>query len=102
MQFGPIVVLGAGRILVELVRDVQLIPAQVALAAARAALRRLKFFPLLEGYRGRPPADIDRIVEITVRVGEMAALLGPALVDLDVNPLMVRGATSAFTLEAPG
>jgi acetyl-CoA synthetase (ADP-forming) len=90
-QFGPIVVLGAGGTLVELVRDVQLIPAPVAPADARATLRRLKFFPLLEGYRGRPRADLDRIVEITVRVGEIAALLGPALVDLDINPLMVRG-----------
>ena len=90
-QFGPIVVLGAGGILVELVRDVHLIPAPVAPADARAALRRLKLFHLLEGYRGRPRADIDRIVEIAVRVGEMAALLGRALVDLDINPLMVRG-----------
>ena len=90
-QFGPIVVLGAGGILVELVRDVHLIPAPVAPADARAALRRLKFFPLLEGYRGGPRADIDRIAETIVRVGEMSALLGPALVDLDINPLMVRG-----------
>jgi acetyl-CoA synthetase (ADP-forming) len=88
-QFGPIVVLGAGGTLAELVRNVQLIPAPVAPADARAALRRLKFFPLLEGYRARPRADLDRIVEITVRVGEIAALLGPALVDLDINPLMV-------------
>ena len=88
-QFGPIVVLGAGGTLAELVRDVQLIPAPVAPADARAALRRLKFFPLLEGYRGGPRADIDRIAETIVRVGEMAALLGPALVDLDINPLMV-------------
>jgi acetyl-CoA synthetase (ADP-forming) len=90
-QFGPIVVLGAGGVLVELLRDVQLIPAPVAPADARASLQRLKFFPLLEGYRGRPRADIDRIVEIIVMVGEMAALLGPALVDLDINPLMARG-----------
>ncbi len=90
-QFGPVVVLGAGGTLVELIRDVQLIPTPVAFADARAALRRLKIFPLLEGYRGRPRADLDRIVEITVRVGEIAALLGQALVDLDINPLMVRG-----------
>lgn len=90
-QFGPIVLIGIGGTAVELLRDVRLLPAPVARADALAALRGLKLFPLLNGYRGRPIADLDRIVDVVVQVGEIAVLLGARLEELEINPLMVRG-----------
>ena len=59
---------------------------------ARAMLESLAAAPLLAGARGRPPLDIAAIVDAVVRVSWLAADLGPRLVDLEVNPLIVRRA----------
>jgi acetyl-CoA synthetase (ADP-forming) len=91
-QFGPVVMVGAGGVLVELLRDVQVALAPVTPATARALLERLRAWPLLAGTRGRIPADVDALVNVMVRVGWLAATLGPRLVELDINPLLVRNA----------
>ncbi|MFX4790058.1 acetate--CoA ligase family protein, partial [Acinetobacter baumannii] len=58
-QFGPIVMVGAGGVLVELIEDVALAPAPVSPETARAMLARLKIAKLLAGIRGKGPADIE-------------------------------------------
>lgn len=90
-QFGPIVVVGIGGIAVELVRDVRLLPAPTARADVLDALRALTLFPLLGGYRGKTVVDLDSIADAAVRIGDLAVLLGPKLVELEINPLLVRG-----------
>lgn len=89
--FGPFLMLGAGGTLVELLKDTQLLPAPASAADIERALRSLRCFPLLDGYRGRQPADIGRLVAIAQRVSELAAALGPRLPELDINPLAVSG-----------
>jgi acyl-CoA synthetase (NDP forming) len=87
--FGPTMTLGSGGVLVELLKD----SATVLLPATRddikAALRGLKLFPLLDGYRGREKADlaaaIDAIAGIAAFVGKHAG----ALEEMDINPLIV-------------
>ena len=56
-QFGPFVLVGTGGTLVELLKDTQLLPAPASPRAIEQALRGLRFFPLLDGYRGREKAD---------------------------------------------
>jgi acyl-CoA synthetase (NDP forming) len=90
-QFGPIVVVGMGGTLVELLHDVRLLPAPLTRGDALAALRALTLFPVLDGYRGAPRVDLNALAEVIVKVGGMAAILGETLVELDINPLMVRG-----------
>ena len=90
-DFGPLVMVGAGGVLVELLRDVQLAPAPLSHAAARAMVERLRCLPLLTGYRGRPKADLDRIADVLVRLGQMAAAEGSRLRELDINPLFIAG-----------
>ena len=51
--------------------------------------RSLKAWPLLDGYRGRPKADVDALVSAIVAFSEMAAALGDRLVDAEINPLFV-------------
>ena len=89
-QFGPSVLVGAGGVLVELLHDVQVALAPVTPDKARQMLRRLRVWPLLEGYRGRPALDVEAVVDTIVKVSELAASLGDKLVELDINPLMVR------------
>jgi acetyl-CoA synthetase (ADP-forming) len=90
-QFGPIVVIGMGGTLVELLHDVRLLPAPLGHGDVLAALRALQLFPLLDGYRGASRVDLDGIADLAVKVGDMAAVLGATLVELDINPLLVRG-----------
>jgi acetyl-CoA synthetase (ADP-forming) len=91
-QFGPVVLVGLGGIAVEILKDVALAPVPVSAARARALVDSLAAAPLLHGARGRPPLDVDAIVDAIVRVSWLAADLGARLVDLEVNPLIVRRA----------
>ncbi|HKX08571.1 MAG TPA: acetate--CoA ligase family protein [Stellaceae bacterium] len=89
-QFGPQIVVGAGGTLVELLKDVAVSAAPVSAETARGMLSRLKVYTLLEGLRGRPPLDVDAVVEAIVRLGWLADDLGGRLKELDINPLIVR------------
>lgn len=91
-QFGPFVLVGTGGTLVELTKDTCLLPAPVSLRAAEQALRSLRYFPLLDGFRGREKADLPKLARIVHQVSMLAAQLGPHLAELDINPLRVQGA----------
>jgi acyl-CoA synthetase (NDP forming) len=91
-DFGPMVLVGFGGILVEVLKDVRLAPAPVSHARAHAMLRELAFWPVLQGVRGRPALDVEAAADALVRLSWLAADLGPRLVELDINPLIVRAA----------
>ena len=89
-QFGQLLVLGAGGVLTELLRDsVTLLPPFDA-AGIRAALSRLQLAPLLEGFRGRPPADVAALVETILACTRYARANLEQLTELDLNPVIVR------------
>lgn len=90
-DFGPLVMVGAGGVLVELMKDVQLAPAPVSHAGALAMLQRLRSLPLLTGYRGREPADLDAIADVIVKLGELALSMDGRIQELDINPLFIAG-----------
>jgi len=77
---------------VEILKDVAVAPAPLSPLRARAMLTALRAAPLLAGARGRPPLDVDAIVDALVRLSWLAADLGPRLIDLEVNPLIARRA----------
>jgi len=89
-QFGPVVIVGLGGIAVEILNDVAIATAPVSAQRVRQLLATLRTAPLFRGARGRPPLDIDAIAATVERVSWLAADLGPRLVDLEVNPLIVR------------
>ena len=89
-QFGPVVLVGWGGVLVEVLHDVQLAPAPVSNGRAVELLKELRMWPLLAGVRGRPALDVERVADIVRRVSVLAAELGERLVELDVNPVVVR------------
>jgi acetyl-CoA synthetase (ADP-forming) len=88
-QFGPVVLVGAGGVLVELLRDVQLALAPLGPRAALDLLRRLRAWPLLAGTRGRPALDVATLAEVICRVSWLAHDCGERLAELDINPLIV-------------
>jgi acetate---CoA ligase (ADP-forming) len=91
-QFGQVLVLGAGGVLTELLRDtVSLLPPFTA-PAIESALKRLKVGKLLAGYRGRPPADVAALVETALACTRYAEANIDRLLELDINPVIVRPA----------
>ncbi len=88
--FGPQVMVGFGGVMVEVLRDVRLASAPLDHDRARALLRKLKLWPILDGVRGRPKLDVDAVADTLVRLSWLAHDLGPRLQDLEINPLIVR------------
>ncbi|MEU8789950.1 acetate--CoA ligase family protein [Streptomyces sp. NPDC048643] len=87
--FGPTVTVGLGGVLVEVLRDAAVRVPPFGDDQARAMLSELRGRALLDGVRGAPPADVDALVEVVVRVQRMALELGDEISELDINPLMV-------------
>ncbi len=91
-QFGQVLVIGSGGVLTELVADsVSLLPPWTP-ALIEAAIRRLKVARLLGGYRGKPVGDLAALVAAIESIGRYASAQVESLLELDVNPLMVRPA----------
>ncbi|MEY4977481.1 MAG: hypothetical protein RIQ97_2676 [Pseudomonadota bacterium] len=91
---GSAVMVGLGGVSAELFGDTALamLPAQGGLAPAQALalLQSLKSWPLLDGWRGRPKADVPALVQAVVAFSGMVAQLGERLQEAEINPLFVR------------
>ncbi|MFC9584530.1 acetate--CoA ligase family protein [Streptomyces yangpuensis] len=87
--FGPTVTVGLGGVLVEVLHDAAVRVPPFGEDQARAMLTELRGHALLEGVRGAPPADVDALVEVILRIQRMALEFGGELSELDINPLMV-------------
>ncbi|MFF8607735.1 acetate--CoA ligase family protein [Streptomyces sp. NPDC015346] len=87
--FGPTVTVGLGGILVEVLNDTAVRVPPFGEPQARDMLAELRGRALLDGVRGAPPADVDALVEVVLRVQRMALELDGDLAELDINPLMV-------------
>jgi acetyltransferase len=86
--FGAVIMVGMGGVAAEVFRDRALAMPPLNESLARRALESLKSWPLLRGYRGKPGANIDRLIEILMRFSYLVADY-PEIKELDVNPLLV-------------
>ena len=87
-DLGPMVVVGAGGVLVEHLADRVVALPPVDAAGARRMLSRLRVASLLAGFRGRPPANLGAVAAAITAVSAIACELGGELAALDVNPLI--------------
>lgn len=97
--FGPVVMVGLGGVLVEVLGDVTHRVPPFDAAEAHRALDELAGRALLDGVRGRPAADRAALVDVLLRVQRLALDLSGELAELDINPLLVRPA-GAVALDA--
>jgi acyl-CoA synthetase (NDP forming) len=88
-QFGPYVMVAAGGIWIEILKDRAVALPPLSLEEAQAMIARLKIGPLLDGARGRPAADRRALVEALARFSMLVADLGEWIEQMDVNPLLV-------------
>jgi acyl-CoA synthetase (NDP forming) len=89
--FGPLIVVGLGGILVEVLQDTALAPAPVTPIEAETLLRQLKGIKLLQGFRGMAAADLGRLAQVISDVSRFAADHRDTVAELDVNPLICAG-----------
>jgi acetyltransferase len=96
--FGPLLMFGIGGILVELFKDVEFRLAPIQRNEAHRMIRAIKSFKLLEGFRGKPKADLIELEKSLVRISDLA-INHPEIIEMDINPLLVHqdgnGATVA-------
>ncbi len=101
-QFGPCLLIGGGGILVELMKDSTSLLLPTTRQQVLHALGQLKCAPLLNGFRGRPPADLNAATDVILAVAAMVENDPSAIMELDINPLMVlpegQGAVAADAL----
>ncbi len=88
--FGHYLIIGFGGTLVELIGDSEILLFPVDSGQVSRALRKLRTWPLLDGFRGRPAADIEAITLLVESVSNLIKEHGEDIVELEINPLMVR------------
>ena len=91
-QFGQLLVLGAGGVLTELLRDTVILLPPFTAADIERALAGLRLAKLLRGYRGRPPGDIPALARTALACARYAQHNLDRLLELDLNPVIVRPA----------
>jgi acetyltransferase len=87
-DFGTVMLVGMGGTTAELFKDKRLEFPPLNERLARQMLESLQIYPLLEGYRGAPPKNINKLVEVLIRMSYLAADY-PEIKELDINPLIV-------------
>ena len=88
-QLGPVLLFGSGGVMVEVYNDVALRRCPITRSEAQAMIAEVKGARLLQGFRGRPAADLEALEDTLVRVSYLAMHLEGLLAELDINPLMV-------------
>jgi len=86
-QFGPVVMFGLGGIFVELLKDVSFRVIPVERKDAQEMIKEIKGFPLLQGYRGKEPADISSLVNIILKISKFIEE-NPQIKELELNPIL--------------
>ena len=88
-QFGLSLTVGAGGILVELLQDARTLLFPVARDEVLQALQSLKVWPLLAGFRGKAAGDVEALLDAAMAIAAYAQAHAHALLELDVNPVLV-------------
>ncbi|MGH2779053.1 MAG: acetate--CoA ligase family protein, partial [Actinomycetota bacterium] len=103
LQFGPLLMVSAGGVLIEVMRDRATALPPVDEPRARRLLDRLQVSPLLDGVRGNPPPDTDGLIATILSLSTLATDLGDHLSAVDINPLVVtdKGCTAVDALIEP-
>ncbi|MEH3033700.1 MAG: acetate--CoA ligase family protein [Aeromicrobium erythreum] len=98
--FGPVVVVGTGGVLTEIVADVSLRPAPVSVPEARTMIDGLRGASLLRGARGRTPVDEEQLAQTIARFSRLAVAAAPYAESIEVNPLLVARDGSPVAVDA--
>jgi acyl-CoA synthetase (NDP forming) len=88
--FGQVLLVGTGGVFAEVLRDVAVRPLPVDRRDVEEMVASLRGAALLAGARGRPKGDVKALVDVALSVASLATACGDRLVELDLNPVVVR------------
>jgi len=88
-QFGPFLMFGLGGVFVEVLKDVSFRIVPITRRDAREMIREIRGFPLLQGYRGREPADLEALEDLLLKLSDFAEQ-NPEVREMDLNPVFAR------------
>jgi len=94
-ELGNALMVGMGGTLVEIMNDVDFLYPPISREEAMRSLEKLKCFPLLEGYRGDAGVNIERLIDMIVKTGDMLVAL-PEISELDLNPIIYHEKRDLF------
>jgi len=87
-QFGPALMFGIGGILVEILEDVSFRIAPIEEYDANEMIKEIKGFPILDGYRGKPKADIEAIIDVLMKISDLVTK-HEEIYEMDLNPVFI-------------
>lgn len=87
-QFGPVIMFGLGGVLVEILKDVSFRVLPISPTSAKKMINEIKASPILDGYRGRPPADKKALRKLLLTCSEVVEAY-PEIKEMDLNPVIV-------------
>jgi acetyl-CoA synthetase (ADP-forming) len=87
-QFGPVIMFGLGGIFVELFKDVSFRIAPLERKDAKEMIREIKAYPLLEGFRGTEPADLNSLINLILKVSDFSMEFEDVK-EIDLNPVFI-------------
>ncbi|MDI7261047.1 MAG: acetate--CoA ligase family protein [Thermodesulfobacteriota bacterium] len=88
-QFGPVIMFGLGGVFVEVLKDVSFRIIPIGRKDAQEMIEEIKGYPLLQGYRGKRPADIPALIEILLKISRLMEE-NPEIKELDLNPVIAH------------
>lgn len=87
--FGPVILFGLGGIFVEVLKDTSFCVIPITRDEALQMIKEIKGYPILGGYRGNPPADIESIIEVILNIAQLAQDV-EEISEIDLNPILVQ------------
>jgi len=88
-QFGPCVIFGLGGVFVEILKDISMRVAPVSKQVALEMIKEIRGFQILEGFRGKPRSDIERVADVITNLSRLSLDLKENISEIDINPLIV-------------
>jgi len=99
-EWGPVLLVGMGGVMAELLHDARLIPANLPADEIAKEIMKLKCAPLLNGFRGAPVADVEAAADVVAKIGKLVQA-EPRIKEIDVNPVVVYAeGNGALALDA--
>ena len=88
-NFGPVILFGTGGIYAEVMQDQAIGLPPLNRLLARRMMEETRILPLLKGYRNHPPADLEKLEELLIRLSQLVIDF-PEIVEMDINPVVVK------------
>jgi succinyl-CoA synthetase beta subunit len=87
-EWGPVLLVGFGGVLAELIKDVRLLPPDLSHDEITQEIRKLRGSPIFHGFRGAPELDVSSVANVVAAIGRLMRS-APQILEIDINPMVV-------------